>query len=82
TWGAIATGLFATKTVNSAGADGLFYGDASLLLKQLIAIGSTYVFAGVVTFLIIKVIGFFVNVRVDQEEENLGLDLAIHGEKA
>ena len=82
TWGAIATGLFATKSVNSAGANGFFYGDTSLLWKQLIAIGATYVFAGVVTFLIVKVIGLFIQVRVDQEEENLGLDLAIHGEKA
>jgi len=82
TWGAIATGLFATKSVNSAGADGFFYGNVTLLWKQLIAIGATYVFAGVLTFLIVKVISLFIQVRVDQEEENLGLDLAIHGEKA
>jgi len=82
TWGAIATGLFATKSVNSAGANGLFYGDISLLWKQLLAILATYLFAGVLTFLIVKVIGFFIRIRVDQEEENLGLDLSIHGEKA
>ena len=82
TWGAIATGLFATKSVNSAGANGLFYGDISLLWKQLLAICATYLFAGVITFLIVKVIGFFIHIRVDQEEENLGLDLSIHGEKA
>ncbi|AZB44151.1 ammonium transporter [Bacillus sp. FJAT-42376] len=82
TWGGIATGLFATTSVNSAGADGLFYGNAGLLLKQLIAIGATYVFVGIVTFLIIKAVSFVISIRASEEEESMGLDLTLHGEKA
>jgi Amt family ammonium transporter len=82
TWGGIATGLFATTSVNEAGANGLFYGNAALLGKQAIAIGATYVFAAVATFLIIKGISLFMSVRANEEEEALGLDIALHGEKA
>lgn len=82
TWGGIATGLFATVTVNEAGANGLFYGDVSLLWKQFVAIGTTYVFVGIATFIIIKVIHIFIPIRVDEETESRGLDLTYHGEKA
>jgi len=82
TWGGIATGLFATTSVNSGGADGLFYGDPSLLLKQLVAIVATYIFVGVVTFIIIKVVSFITNIRATDEEESLGLDITLHGERA
>lgn len=54
TWGGIATGLFATTTVNGDGANGLFYGNAALLFKQLIAIGATYAFTIIMTYAIIK----------------------------
>jgi Amt family ammonium transporter len=82
TWGGIATGLFATTSVNSAGADGLFYGGAALLGKQCIAIIATYAFAALATFLIVKVVGLFTQVRANEEEEALGLDITMHGEKA
>ncbi|MGD7006536.1 ammonium transporter [Metabacillus sp. 84] len=82
TWGGIATGLFATTSVNTAGADGLFYGNAVLLLKQLIAIGATYVFVGAATFILIKAVSFIVSIRASDEEESMGLDLTLHGEKA
>lgn len=82
TWGGIATGLFATKSVNSAGANGLFYGDPSLVLKQLIAIVATYLFVGIVSYIIIKVVKVFVPVRANEHEESLGLDITLHGEKA
>lgn len=82
TWGGIATGLFATLKVNEAGSDGLFYGNASLLGKQLIAIGATYLFAGMMTYLIIKFISLFLKVRVEDNEEDTGLDLSLHGEEA
>lgn len=81
TWGAIATGLFATKAVNAAGADGLFYG-GNLLGKQFVAIGATYVLAIVSTFVILKVVSFFVPLRATQEEEDYGLDGSLHGEDA
>jgi Amt family ammonium transporter len=82
TWGGIATGLFATTSVNDAGANGLFYGDPSLLWKQLIAIVATYLFVGIATFIIVKVVGLIVSLRATQEEETLGLDITLHGERA
>jgi Amt family ammonium transporter len=82
TWGGIATGLFATKSVNSAGANGLFYGDPSLVVKQLIAIVATYLFVGIASYIIIKVVKVFVPVRANEQEESLGLDITLHGEKA
>ncbi|GAB1782062.1 ammonium transporter [Priestia aryabhattai] len=82
TWGGIATGLFATTSVNDTGANGLFYGDPSLLWKQLVAIVATYLFVGIATFIIVKVVGLIVSLRATQEEETLGLDITLHGERA
>lgn len=82
TWGGIATGLFATTSVNDGGANGLFYGDASLLWKQVVAIVATYAFVAVVTYVIIKVVNLFFKIRATEEEESVGLDLTMHGEKA
>ncbi|MCS3483747.1 ammonium transporter [Bacillus altitudinis] len=82
TWGGIATGLFATTSVNDGGANGLFYGDPSLLWKQVVAIVATYVFVAVVTYVIIKVVNIFFKIRATVEEESVGLDLTMHGEKA
>lgn len=81
-WGGIATGLFATLKVNDGGANGLFYGDPSLLLKQVIAILVTLVFAAAVTAIITLIIKLFLPIRVDQDQEFKGLDLTLHGEKA
>ncbi|RFU62881.1 ammonium transporter [Peribacillus glennii] len=82
TWGGIATGLFATTSVNSGGANGLFYGDFGLLWKQVVAIVATFIFVAVITYIIARVINVFVPIRVDEEQESLGLDLTLHGEKA
>ncbi|WP_260286533.1 ammonium transporter [Peribacillus aracenensis] len=82
TWGGIATGLFATASVNESGANGLFYGDFNLLWKQLVAIVATYIFVAVVTYIVAKVINLFVPLRVSEEDESMGLDLTLHGEKA
>ena len=82
TWGGVATGLFATTSVNAGGADGLFYGDASLLWKSLVAIIATYIFVAVVTFIIAKVTSIFVPLRVNEEDESVGLDISLQGEKA
>jgi len=82
TWGALATGIFATKTINPAGADGLFYGNASLLGIQAISVLITVAFAVIATFIILKVIGLVMKLRVSEEEESNGLDLSLHGERA
>ncbi|SMD07319.1 ammonium transporter [Sporomusa malonica] len=81
TWGAIATGLFASKAVNPAGADGLFYGNASQLTTQLIGVGVSWVVAAVMTFIIIKFIGMFMQVRANADQEVQGLDITEHGER-
>jgi Amt family ammonium transporter len=81
-WGALATGLFATKAVNPAGADGLFYGNPTQFLVQLVAAAVTVVFAVVATFLIAKVLKRTVGLSVTETEEQVGLDIAEHGERA
>ena len=82
TWGAIATGLFATVAINSAGQDGLFYGNPNQVVTQLIAVVATWVYAAVVTAVIVKVIDVTVGFRVKEHEESLGLDASQHGEIA
>jgi len=80
TWGAIATGLFATKTINSGGADGLFFGNPGQVWLQFIAVAATWVLAFVGTFILLKVVDILVGLRVSQEEERIGLDLSQHNE--
>lgn len=81
-WGALATGLFATTSVNPAGFDGLFYGNPSQLLKQAVAVAAVALFTAVVTAVILKVIDVTIGLRVPEQEEVLGLDTTTHGEVA
>jgi Amt family ammonium transporter len=82
TWGALATGIFASKAINPAGADGLIYGNVHLFVAQVISVIVTYAFAAVMTFIILKVIGLFTTLRVSEQEETEGLDVSLHGESA
>ena len=82
TWGAIATGLFASLAINSAGADGLFSGGAALLGKQLLAVGVTWGFSFVMTLGILWLVNKLIGLRVTESEEERGLDLSQHGERA
>jgi ammonium transporter, Amt family len=82
TWGALATGLFATKTINEAGGDGLFYGNPGQLWIQIVAVLATYVLAIVMTAIILKVVDAVVGLRVSVEDEVAGLDLSQHSETA
>jgi Amt family ammonium transporter len=81
-WGALATGLFATKAVNPAGADGLFYGNPSQLAVQALAVAVTIVFAFGVTWLLGNVLKRTIGLSVSDTEEQIGLDIAEHGERA
>ena len=81
-WGALATGLFAWKAVNGAGADGLLHGNPSLLLAQVAAVGVTIALAAPATFIILKIVDATVGLRVDEEDEQTGLDLSQHSENA
>jgi len=82
TWGALATGLFATKLVNSAGADGLLYGNPSQFLIQALAAVVAIAFAFGVTFVLAKLINRWMGLRVTENEEEVGLDISEHGERA
>ncbi len=80
--GAIATGIFATKTVNAAGADGLLYGNPSQVITQIIAVVVVGLYAAIVTFGLLKGIDAVLGIRVSSDEEALGLDASQHGEVA
>jgi Amt family ammonium transporter len=82
TWGALATGLWASKAINEAGNDGLFYGNPKQLWIQIVAILATYLLAIVMTAIILKVVNAFVGLRVSEEDEVAGLDLSQHSETA
>jgi ammonium transporter, Amt family len=78
TWGAIATGIFASE----AGTSGLLNGNPNQLLVQLLTIGIVIVFSFGMTYLISKLLARFVGLRVSENEEEVGLDISEHGEKA
>ncbi len=81
-WGALATGLFASKAVNPAGADGLFFGNPKQFLIQVIATAVTIAYSFAASFIIYKVIDIVMKVRVKEKDEIVGLDLTQHHEKA
>ncbi len=82
TVGALCTGLFATVAINSGAANGLFYGNPAQLWTQFIAVATSWIFSGVMTFVILKVVNIFVPLRVSEKEEAMGLDLSQHSEVA
>jgi ammonium transporter, Amt family len=84
TFGAIATGFFATSTVNGAVVNqGVFYGGGLTLLSyQLIAVAVVWVMAFGVTFIVLKVLGKITPLRMTKDEERIGADIIQHGESA
>lgn len=80
TWGALATGLFASTAINPDGADGLFFGNPAQLWIQFVSVIATMVFAFVMTLLILKIVDVLVGIRVSREDEERGLDLVLHNE--
>jgi Amt family ammonium transporter len=81
-WGALATGLFASKAINPDGANGLFFGNPKQFLIQLLAVLVTVAYSLVVTYIIYKLVDLVIKVRVPEKDENLGLDLTQHHENA
>jgi ammonium transporter, Amt family len=81
-WGAIATGIFATTSVNPAGKNGLLYGNPELLLHQVFGVATAIILGTVGTFIILKLINVFMPIRVSKEEELMGLDISFHEEPA
>jgi len=80
TVGALLTGVFATTLINPDGANGLLYGNAALVGTQAIAIVATIAYSFIVSFIILKIIDAVMGLRVSEEEEINGLDLALHSE--
>jgi len=82
TWGVLATGLFATVAVNSAGANGLFYGNPHQFLTQLLAVAVVWAYSFIATWVILKILSATMGLRLKAGEEIAGLDLSQHGEEA
>ena len=80
TWGALATGLFASKAINPAGNDGLFFGNPSLLAIQALTVLVAWIYSFVVTLVLLKILDRTMGLRVSEEHEINGLDLSQHGE--
>ena len=79
-WGAIATGIFALPAMTEAGYEGLLYGGTSLFAGQIVAVVATLAFTFAVSFVLIKLIGRFMDIRLTEEEEMIGSDVIEHGE--
>ena len=82
TWGILAGGLFASLAVNPAGSNGLFFGNGLFFLKQLLAVVVIWAFAFGMTWVIGKLVGLMMGLRVNDTEESIGLDISQHGESA
>lgn len=80
TWGALATGLFASKAINPGGNDGLFFGNLSLIGIQALSVVSAWVYSFVVTLIILKFLDWSMGLRISEEHEINGLDISLHGE--
>jgi Amt family ammonium transporter len=80
TLGAILTGVFAVGAVG--GFAGLIDGNPGQVLTQLVAVGSTWIYSGIATFIILKIVDRFIGLRVEEAEEEAGLDSSQHGEVA
>jgi ammonium transporter, Amt family len=81
-WGALATGLFATKAINVAGANGLFYGNPMQLLIQAIAVVGVAAFSFAATYALAQLLQAWLGLRVSEREEEVGLDISEHAERA
>jgi Amt family ammonium transporter len=81
TLGILATGVFASKLINDAGANGLLHGNAGLMGVQALAIVATIVYSFGISFVVLKVLDKTLGLRLPEESEEIGLDLAAHGEE-
>ena len=81
-WGTIATGLFAEKAVNEAGANGLLFGNVHQFLVQGLLVVVTVIYAVVMTWILFKLVDAIIGMRVEKKNEIIGLDLTQHNESA
>ena len=76
--GALLTGVFAAEAVS--GTPGMLEGNAAQIVPQLYGVGVTIAYSGIVTFVLVKIVGVFMGLRVKEDDEREGLDVALHGE--
>ncbi len=81
TVGALLTGVFAQKALNGL-ADGALFGNPAQIGIQATAVAVTIVYSGVVSFILLKLIGLVIPLRASADEESVGLDISNHGEEA
>jgi Amt family ammonium transporter len=81
TVGALLTGVFADEALNGV-ASGMLYGNPGQFVTQATAVAATIVYSGVVTFVLLKIVGAVTPLTVSEHEENEGLDQTMHGEEA
>jgi Amt family ammonium transporter len=82
TWGVLATGIFASATVNLTGADGLLLGNALQLARQFAGVAVVWGYAFGVSWVLGKIVDVTLGLRVGKTEETVGLDISQHGERA
>ncbi len=80
--GCILLGVFASKAINPAGADGLMFGTSNFFFKETIAVVLASAYAFIFTYIMLILINLITPVRVSKDSEIIGLDYAQHGEKA
>jgi len=81
-FGTILLGVFASKAVNAAGADGLWFGNAAFFMKELVAVVIASAYGFIFTYIMLALSNRITPVRVSEEDERQGLDIMLHGEKA
>jgi Amt family ammonium transporter len=81
-WGTIATGIFAEKAVNEAGANGLLFGNMQQFLVQCLLVVVAVTYAAAMTWVLYKFVDALIGMRVEQKQEIIGLDLTQHSESA
>ena len=80
--GVVLLGVFASKTMNAAGADGLLAGGSSFFMKEVVAVVGACIYAFIFTYGMLKLINMITRVKVSEVDEDKGLDDSLHGEKA
>ena len=81
TVGALLTGVFAQKSLNGI-ADGLLFGNPGQLRIQVVAVLAAIVYSGVVSFILLKLVGLVFPLRASLDDESEGMDMSMHGEEA
>jgi Amt family ammonium transporter len=81
TWGAIATGIFASAAINPNIPNGLLFGNVSQMFPQFISVIGTWGYAFVITIIILKILDYSIGLRVDSDDERIGIDISQHGER-